>query len=469
MLKATLLGHQSWAIADDSTALLVDPVITRTFGNSELVRFEIWPPREVILDQIPDLAAIVITNEHLDHFHLESLALLRDRVSQLYVAHLFPAVAEEAARQLGFEVCRLPTDTEVSIGTLKLTFLPPDFAQIPTWESRCSSPRITTSDRTQQVVVQSDTLLKPDAALTASIVIATHNGQLRPTGWKGGLDNAIESSRSTELDILRELAVSYLAPFERTGLVTFSGGSYRHLPRRHAPFEMSDFAVLADKLNSLSFGHRFHGLHPGETLAADGTLSTVSWIAPAKPLVSDGTFTDRLPGDLSIGPIVASTEPAEDVLNVVLTGLSGLDRLIAATDFGQRIVDVNHWMGANVAGDERFVIHLRQPDGKDIACFYDINEARFLRPIPSPSVVQLALSVPFGMSCWVQDLAKVFDGTIQIWELATTAALQWYPGESRYSPIGFLFEALSEPLRPALTRVTYERVLRRCSMNATPA
>lgn len=58
------------------TRILVDPVVEASFGHSPRLRFEIHPARRIDLDLMPRVDAVVVTNEHLDHFHLPSLRRL---------------------------------------------------------------------------------------------------------------------------------------------------------------------------------------------------------------------------------------------------------------------------------------------------------------------------------------------------------------------------------------------------------
>ena len=103
-LSTTYIGHQSWMVSTESTHILIDPVLTRGFGFSEHLEFTVFPHREVLVDRLPAIAAVVLTNEHLDHFHIPSLKLLPPTV-QVYLPDTAPAVVfdtlDRAIGQLG--------------------------------------------------------------------------------------------------------------------------------------------------------------------------------------------------------------------------------------------------------------------------------------------------------------------------------------------------------------------------------
>ena len=98
-LSTTYIGHQSWMVSTESTHILIDPVLTRGFGFSEHLEFTVFPHREVLVDRLPAIAAVVLTNEHLDHFHIPSLKLLPPTV-QVYLPDTAPAVVFDTLDRL---------------------------------------------------------------------------------------------------------------------------------------------------------------------------------------------------------------------------------------------------------------------------------------------------------------------------------------------------------------------------------
>jgi hypothetical protein len=455
MLAATYLGHQSWFIESPHHSVLVDPVLTRTFGNSDTLKLEIWPPRVIDVNQMPKTHAVVLTNEHLDHFHLESLALI-DRSVQVVVPSIFPSVSIDAMEALGFRVVSVPADgTEHHIGDLSVSFASPEPGTVPVWEARCASALIRSNETQESVFVQSDTIPSKQA-ITVDIFIATHNGQIRPDGWIGGLDNLLDRRQVSELQVLQEMVASVDSCVQGSKWVTFSGGSYRHIPRRHGPFLLADFPALAERLNSFSLDFRYRGLLPGQVLNTDGSVKVVNWVSHCDPMTGDDFVTARKPGDLSVIPIFDQGVPRDGDEEAVRDELRKLSRLIAATTFGQKLVDANQW-GGHPAEPNRLVFQFKRKGATDLVAKFSINSGGFTWE--ESRLVDNIKRTPFGLVCWLSDFARVLDGTIQIWELATTATIQWYAGESRYSPLGFLYEALAEPVRPDLASAVYARVV----------
>jgi hypothetical protein len=459
MISATCLGHQTWLVEGADGRVLVDPVVTRSFGNDPGLRFEIWPPREIDVARIGALDAVVITNEHLDHFHIESLGILRSVASRAMVSPLFPAAAAAVLERLGYSVRRYGA-TGTGVAGLTLTGLSPDARSVPVWESRCSSVLLTDVSDGTSVFVQSDTLVPEGSGIRADIFVATNNTQRRPPGWQGfGLDNLLDDG-AADLEILQALATASRS-LESCNWVTFSGSGYRPVPRRHGPLLLADSRDVANRLNDSALEDRFLGLAPGDRLWADGRLDTQDWIAPVQPLASEPAAADRDEGlNFDVARIFPPRGSSEEDLDVIAAGLESLERLLAAGKFGTHLVDVNLRAGKPLAADERFVVHLRRPDGADVFTL-DLAEGKFRREVFTGTLRELILRFPTGLSAWASDLARVFDGSIQIWELCTIGCIQWYLADPFLSPVGFLYSALAEPVQPALTAALYGKVLDR--------
>lgn len=456
MISVTFLGHQSWLIQGSAGRCLVDPVVTRTFGNSPEARFEIWPPRVVDVDRMPAIDAIAFTNEHLDHFHLASLELLRPFVGVALIPPLFPSVASEALVSLGYEVRRMGPDETVT-GGLAIRALTPPVQDLPVWESRCV-PLLLRDQDGSTALIQSDTALPEDGDLAPDIFVATNNSQRRPPGWEGaGLTNLL-AGPDPELDLLLTLGMQSTGRLRGCRWVTFSGSGYRSTPRRHEPFVLADSRDVARVLNASSVESRFVGLGPGDWLAADGATGHTDFVAESPPLVGeDPRYEPPAPPHWPFPPLIGGSDTEGDRA-LVKQGLRSIERLLTASRFGTHLVDLNRRRDLPVPNDRRFVIHARHDDGADIYTF-DIGENRFGLVETQVSLQELVVECPTGISLWLGDLARVFNGDLQIWEVCSTASLQWYVEDAFLSPASFLYEVLAEPVQPELTARVYQNAL----------
>lgn len=118
MFQATFLGHQGWLVRGGGSSVLIDPLLTDSFGHGGHVG-AIYPPRALDLRAFPAIDAVVLTHEHDDHFDIPSLLRL-DRRIPIYL----PAASSIAGRgllgELGFEVRPLHPGREHHLGGLNL-------------------------------------------------------------------------------------------------------------------------------------------------------------------------------------------------------------------------------------------------------------------------------------------------------------------------------------------------------------
>nr|EKV5077106.1 MBL fold metallo-hydrolase [Proteus mirabilis] len=52
-MNLTFVGHQSWLISHKDTNILVDPVLGSKMGNSRYIKFDMYPPRDVDINNMP--------------------------------------------------------------------------------------------------------------------------------------------------------------------------------------------------------------------------------------------------------------------------------------------------------------------------------------------------------------------------------------------------------------------------------
>jgi L-ascorbate metabolism protein UlaG (beta-lactamase superfamily) len=76
-MKVGFLGHNGFALGSQSAPILVDAILFPKYGQEYTSSpVEIYPPRLIDLEAMPVPAAVVVSHEHSDHFHLPSLNLV---------------------------------------------------------------------------------------------------------------------------------------------------------------------------------------------------------------------------------------------------------------------------------------------------------------------------------------------------------------------------------------------------------
>jgi hypothetical protein len=465
----TFIGQQSWLVDVADTRFLVDPMLTRSFGHSSRLRFEVFPAREVAVDELPALDAVVITNEHLDHFHLPSLAMLPAEVP-IVMAAMMPAVCVDAVKRLGREVMLVPLGEEVRIGNAELV-LTAGGEDVPVWENRVASLYLKPAGETGGgVFIQSDTAL-PEAAVPGcdpDIFIATHNGQIAPAGQLGAFDNMLpvpteNAPQVTGLELLFTLLEGLPERFPRARWVALSGGGYVQVPPKHGTFLWGDYSGLAEVANQLTLRMELLDLTPGEAAYVTDdrvTRLAVPWIHPAEPSVpvpvSDPDATDEVDLGLRLEPLF--DEPLDDAQRAAIVDeVQQMAPLLMQAALGRRLINENVYLQEAV-GSRRFVLYLQEwAPGQDAALVLDLNTARFA--VEELSMRDALFSIPSGVYTNASDLYAVITGRIHVWELAVSRLRQWYPGVPLESPVGFLYGYFSEQLRPDLARRMYDALV----------
>ncbi|GHI83931.1 MBL fold metallo-hydrolase [Streptomyces xanthophaeus] len=463
----TFLGQQSWLVEVGGTRILVDPVVEASFGHSPRLRFEIHPARRIDLDLMPRVDAVVVTNEHLDHFHLPSLRRLPAGVP--VVTHrLMPKVCTDELEALGREVHLLHHAETLKIGGAELSLLQGD-PDVPVWESRVTSLYVKPVGAAGGgVFIQSDTAVSQDvpADCTPEVFIATHNAQVPPAGELGAFDNLLplpeaQAPEVAGLDLLSSLLNDTAAQFPSVRLFALSGGGYVQVPRKHGEFLWNDFGQLEEIANALSIDKQLIGLAPGESAvyerdgAGKADKAGVPWITRTEPTVPVEPSDRQARGDFDPAtpmPPVFERTAGEADMRLIHEELAGLAPLIMLSPLGRELVNTNDYLG-QPTGPLRFAVHLRGTPQGDVVHALNLNSARFE---PQPGGLRDALfTIPSGIDVNSVDLVSVLRGEIHIWELAVSRLRQWYVGDRMDSPVAFLYGALSEQVRPDLAASLY--------------
>ena len=104
--RATYFGWQGWLFETARTAIAIDPLLVDQVGRGPhhtRIDFMVREARELTLDRLPPLDALVLSHEHEDHFSVPTLVRL-DRRIPLYVSRRVSAAARGLLGELGFAV-----------------------------------------------------------------------------------------------------------------------------------------------------------------------------------------------------------------------------------------------------------------------------------------------------------------------------------------------------------------------------
>jgi len=466
-MKLTYLGHQGWMITHQKTNILIDPLLTETFGNSPEIRFRVYPHRTIDVSRMPSISGIFITNEHLDHCHFDSLAKLPKSIP-IFVGNLMPLCTKEALRKRGFTVNNVSNMSHVFIDDMKISFFLGS-SETALWERRVYNLYITSkTNQANSVLIQSDTLLnelfteKNTLDLTPEILIATNNSQITPHGNSKIHSNMlpIDEEKENGLRILYEIINSHKNSIPSLNHIVLSGSNYTIDEIDECPFYYADFKKLANVATQLSLDFFVHGLIPGEVVdfnKLEANYTEVDWIVRTTEKSSQ-EYHDECEDGL-MGPIfknLVDKKNLSSTIKNILVSFEDMSKIIPLSSFGKQLLNTNEYL-SGMLGAERFVIHLKYDKNQHYLFCYDVSKSCFVFYKSEKTLDDIIRKFPYGISLFIHDFVAILEGHIQIWELSVANIKQWYLSSKYQSPIMFLYEYFSEHIQQDIARRVYER------------
>ncbi|MFD4904154.1 MBL fold metallo-hydrolase [Kitasatospora purpeofusca] len=472
-LELTFLGHQTWLVQGGGHRVLIDPVLTGSFGLPGRAECRVWPPRTVDAGLMPRPDAVVLTHEHLDHFHLPSLDLL-DRQVPVWTGPLLPAPVEEAIVRLGFEVRRVDHTTPIELGDLRITLYPAG-ARTLFWEDRVVQPCLRVADGPTVFVAvdadPSDLYLQQVADGTRPVprmAVVSNNSQIVPPGMPASSVNllpGVDGTRHrTGLSVLNQLLLDVLAPLDGVADVALCGNGFLPPGSPHGPFLYSDHPQMAVAANSLQNLFHVHGPRPGERLTVPAspaqkvTADRVGWVwidddFEYESLVAHAAFLAD-PGTVHLSPLADGPADQDRALELVKQELPRLGRELLATGTGVLACSIHEYLSGPL-GPHRAVLRLKDGPGGELLQFaWDVTTADFVR-VEATGREEAMAAYPFGAEMFYQDYLALLEGRLQVWDVAGGAMECWHIGRPLDSLVYALFGIYGEHQRPDLAALSY--------------
>ncbi|MBF6095738.1 MBL fold metallo-hydrolase [Nocardia cyriacigeorgica] len=479
------LGHNGFACGTQEHPVLLDPILLPRYGEEYTSSpVEIYPPRKIRIDGLPDPAAVVISHEHSDHFHLPSLNKL-SRATPVIVGPLMIDSVTEHIEELGFTVQRAQFGEDIEVGSTVITLYPPH-PETVLWESRVSQvyvrdaadPDVAGIYLSIDALVSEEFLADIDNGRVPppAVLALSNNAQITPPGVFGSLDN-LKSSELSEgsgqltafagLDIGHQLLVQYAdAPQLRDCHFLVCGGGFLKDYEEMGPFPFSEQRELAECLSLLVRNVDVYGPEPGELIECgpDGirNVGELGWLR-----VDASRFAElkerraqflRENGRISLRPIriPLDTDNENTDINAVEAGLDYLSRGILVSDLGRRLVGAGREQ-TNL-GTHRLIIKLLTHHAPARSYAWNVRTGIFDQ-IPDVPLEDALTEFPFGLVTHASDLAAVFTGELQIWDVVGIAMRSWYTGNSTDSLVALMFNLYGEQIRPDISCRVYTKQL----------
>lgn len=465
-LELHYLGHTSWHVRSGGAGLLIDPLLLPRFGNSLVRPFQVHPlPPHVGKEQFA-IRNVLLTHEHSDHVDLKSLACLAAGTT-VYVGPVFPRYLEEAIQSLGHVVIRVEYRSRFEIDEVSICLYPCDPATA-FWEQRVSQPLISSStDLSHGVFMAVDALIsieylsEIDQGLVAfpQAVAISNNSYVMPPGEFGPLDSFSANDSPggiTGLGLLAELTYLPTSLARARPTVIVAGGGIRRFDETlHWPFSdqqelfrlcailAPDFQYIAPRQGDVLMMHPESGCSVVETAIAKPRQRS-----PARPpLFSQVVLTER------------TGRSDEECFSLLEAELDNMAAAISMSPIADR-----WWQATDVSEYAAIIVLLHSKS--NVRTIFGLRgaDARF-EVIQDAELESLQVVAAYGLICFLQDLAAVAAGEVEIWDIVGKAVKCWHPPESGLTTLtSFLYAYFGEQVRPNLARsCLFKAGLTRCN------
>jgi hypothetical protein len=465
------LGQQSFSVRCGADHVLIDPMLARSFGTAPALQFEIYPPRDIRVDRMPPVRAVILTNEHLDHFHLPTLTRLPSR-PDIYCGSMMPRCVLEVLHGIGYRVRLLHDNEEARLGSLRLRLFRGG-AESALCEQRVYNVWISRADHRDAVVFQSDALVASELqALVSSgalprprCVVVTDNSQRSLPGARSPWAN-LEVPDPAGLVAVRS-AISAAEPLGATDIVLHASG-YTHPHSQHGPYLWADHRWVAEQLAELCPGARVHGLDPWEAISigpVPPVREPLSWVVPDRDRHRQlwrqheqawrrGSVKPPASRPL-LGCFVGDDQEARARTDVA-TELERMSRILRVAPL---LTTLSSFGGLESQREGvSIVVRLVGTNGRVTRWVYERPRRCFVeRSDDRPRAAERA---PFGLEAHLIDFHALTTGDLQIWEFVTCGLRDhWSPGDRTDGLLAFLFAYFGEQMRPELAAKTFAQLM----------
>lgn len=453
-LELRYLGHNAWHVRSGGEGLLIDPLLLPRFGNSSVRPFQVHPLPPAIEDVQLGVRNVLLTHEHSDHVDLESLACLPAGTT-VYVGPVFPQYLEDAIKCLGHMVIRCDYRTRFEIDGVSICLYPCDPATA-FWEQRVSQLLLSAStDMSDGVFMAVDALISMeylseiDSGLVScpQAVAISNNSYVMPPGEFGPLDSVIANDLPkgiAGLELLAELTHLPASLARARPTVLVGGGGIRRFDETlHWPF--SDQQELARLCAVLAPDLEYIAPRQGDVLTIrpeSGCSVISSTIAEPQP---------QLPAKPPPFSQVVLTEETgrtdEQCLSLLVAELDCMASAISMSSIGDR-----WWQATDACDYVAVVVLLHSTSNASTILGLRGTYSKF-EALQKVEFDELTKVSAYGLVCFVQDLASVANGEVEIWDVVGKAMKCWHPPGSGLNTLtSFLYAYFGEQVRPNLAR-----------------
>ncbi|MDR0219566.1 MAG: MBL fold metallo-hydrolase [Enterobacteriaceae bacterium] len=474
-MKLTFIGHQSWLVSHKNTNILVDPVLGSTMGNSRYIKFEMYPPRDVDINNMPLIDGIFISHEHVDHFDIDTLSTLPKGIP-IYISLLMPSCIKIALEKLGHEVILHSFEEKIKIKDIKIIPFSAPYETI-LWESRVTQYLISDiNDDECNGFIAVDAIISEEFIekigneyKNPQWIIVANNSQCTPKTAQGAYTNLLplESSRLSGknyrgVKLLNSILIDYIKEIPEETNVIICGNGFINPRENYGPFLFSDNKALSESANQLSIKKNVYGPYPGEIIEITNnnvSIQDSEWIKLNKNKHQElkNKLNEYMDPNYNVkpSPFIPVLDEIHEVeenngLDIIEKELTDIARALAIDPLiGRLAISMNSYLNGAL-NEYRVLIKFKD---RNFGYAYSVSKCQFVKIDTDESYLS---EYPFGIEIYIQDFIGLCLGKIQIWDLAGTSIRSWYLGGIYENMIVFFYKYFGEQRRPDLALKVYE-------------
>lgn len=414
MLRATFLGHQGWLLETGRRRVLVDPLLTETFGHGGVVG-ALHPPRDLDVASVPPVDAVLLTHEHEDHFDIPSLHRL-DRAIPVFLSSRSSFAARRTLRAMGFRAGSLRAGEALDLDGARVLCLTGDHVGYTQGDEWDALPYLVTDPDDGANFFSAVDVLPTDAMIEAAAAHAPHPGLVCHTNNASTLGYASTRFAPATNDTLA-LAAETIAHHRRVtrawgrpAASLFCGGGFAFdgdRARLNRRTFTADSSRVAASLRALCPGETFVAPLPGQSVRAEGREAFVEegfapWLRPLPEARWPDRAFDPSPWHLdAFSPASGTTSLSTDDFASLLEELAGF----AAHLYGQGTFRGIHSLSAaHLEGRRPTVAFVCRVDEGAVTFAYSPSERAF-HPVRCERPAEEFIA---GVECWASDLLGLF-------------------------------------------------------------
>lgn len=458
-MEITFLGHNGWLLEKGESALLMDPLLLDYFGNCIYHDFYMYPCRDIDLSYLSKVKDVIITHEHSDHYHIDSISALPKSIT-FHLGPLAPNFMEFQIKELGFNVNRISFNKIYNFNEIYIKFYPAAQETV-FWEGRVIQSLVSNNK-----LFDNPVFFAVDALISEGLINDINSGKVNKLlanclsnnsviveeGELSPMDNILYPEMNNEngavgLSLFKELLIDYQSVLPTPKYSIIAGGGILGDNKIEKPYPFDRQSNLLDAFNHF-LPNEPHVLSPdpGDKLVVVNNTISKSTNSGVKIK----SIKKVLPRTLKQKPVFSN----EAILKSIENELKSLCKPILHSEIAHVCQSIGKHNNKKL--DDIKILFRFHDQIKESYYDYGLNfHSSKFEQIDSPNPHDF----PFGIQFDIHEFHLLISGHIQIWNMAGRSMQNWFFSEKTTSLLTFLYCYYGEQVQPQLANTVWKKTI----------